>query len=321
MVYSNFLSPIDNYSNLPFRLLCQKYGAVATCVPLVNSTAIANKEEKTKIVDAHPDEKNIGVQLVGQDPKDMGLAAKRIVDAFPFISWLNLNCGCPSARTMNSGGGSALLHHPDKIVNSIKEMKNFAKIFQQRKFDRIYDTIKKSIEKISDNEIPISVKIRIKNNFTDTLAICKQLEQAGVSFIIIHGRTAGAGYSGSADWELIKAIKSESNVPIVGNGDITTASEGEKLVKEGFCDSFMVARSAMSNPKMFSNLKPKTIEEKMELLLEYLELHRNYAGEPELKDVKLKAINFVSGSPSAASIRNSIARVKTVEEIMEIKLR
>ncbi len=298
MIYSNFLSPIDDYSNLPFRLLCQKYGAVATCVPLVNSTAIANMEQKISLVDAHPDERNIGVQLVGNDPIDMGKSAKIIVDKLPHISWLNLNCGCPSARTMNSGGGSALLHHPDKIVNSIKE-------------------IRKSIEKTTD--IPITVKIRIKNNIIDTLAICKELEQAEVSFIIIHGRTAGAGYSGKADWELIKAIKTQSSVPIVGNGDITTAIEGQKLVENGFSDSYMLARAAMNNPGMFSNEQPKDIDERMDLLDEYISIYKNYLGEPKLKDVKLKALNFVSGSVNAASIRNMIARAKTVDEILEIK--
>ena len=295
MLYSNFLSPIDDYSNLPFRLLCQKYGAVATCVPLVNSTAITNNPEKLKIVDAHQEEKNIGIQFVGNQPSEMGIATKKIMDNFSFISWFNINCGCPSARTMNSGGGSALLHHPKKIIDSIKEIKKYT-------------------------DLPVTVKVRIKHNFEETLSICKQLEQAEVSFIIIHGRTAGAGYSGKADWQLIKALKEQLSVPLVGNGDITSANEGEKLVQEGYCDSYMVARAAMSNPKVFCNEKLNTIDDRTNLLDEYIDLYRTYfGGEPQLKDVKLKALNFVSGAPNAASIRNLIARAKTVEEIINIK--
>ena len=294
MMYGNFLSPIDDYSDLPFRLLCQKYGAVATCVPLVNSTAIARDRSKLSMVDAHSDERNIGVQVVGNDPMAIGDSCRIIAEERPFVSWLNINCGCPSVRTMSSGGGSALLAFQEKIVQSVAE-------------------IKKHVDK------PVSVKIRIKNDLEDTAKLCKELERVSVDFLIIHGRTAAQGYQGNADWELIKALKGRLDVPLVGNGDITSVSQGRQMVEDGYCDSFMVARTAMGNPMLFCDSQPRGAEERFALLEEYVSLHSKYLGElPSIKDVKVKAMNFTTGMENAGAMRNLISRKETVDEILAL---
>lgn len=295
MVYSNFLSPIDDYSDLAFRLLCQKYGAVAGCVPLVNSTAIARDRSKVHMVDAHIDEQNIGVQVVGNEPTDISKSCQAIVEEKPFVKWLNINCGCPSVRTMNSGGGSAMLAFPDKIASSVSLIKKFS-------------------------PVPISVKIRIKNNSKDTISICKALETAGVDFLILHGRTAGAGYSGRADWNLIKEVKEAIIVPLVGNGDIQSVEQGNEYVKNGFCDSFMIARSAMSNPAVFSrNGSKASSKERLSMFCEYFSIYEKYfSAKPQLREAKLKAVNFVNGIPNAASIRKSLCLAKSTEELVSI---
>jgi nifR3 family TIM-barrel protein len=292
-MYGNFLSPIDDYSNLPFRLLCQRYGAEATCVPLVNSTAIARDKAKVSLVDAHPDERNIGVQVVGNEPEAIGISAKHIDDAFPFIKWYNINCGCPSVRTMSCGGGSAMLAFPQKMAQSVSE-------------------IRKRVDK------PVSVKIRVKNNLDETAALCKSLEVAGADFLIIHGRTAAQGYAGKADWEFIKALKERLSVPLVGNGDLVSSGLARELIEKKYCDSFMIARAAMNNPMVFSDRAPEGAEGRMKLLEEYVWLHRKYLGEPGLKDMKMKAVNFISGAPGAAALRNLICRAQSTGGILEV---
>jgi tRNA-dihydrouridine synthase B len=292
MLYGSFLAPIDGYTNLPFRLLCQKYGAEAACVPLVNATAIARNADMAGTVDAHADEKNLGVQLVGNDPDAIGLSTRAIMERFPFVSWLNLNCGCPSVRTRGSGGGSALLAHPERIVRSVLAMQKAGR--------------------------PVSVKLRIKDSLEGTAAICRRLEESGVDFIIIHGRTPGQGYSGKADWELIRALRERLEVPIVGNGDITSASEGKRRVEGAYCDSFMVGRAAMGNPMLFCDRKPALLADRFAMLRDYLSIHMKYAGEPQLSDVKMKAVNFMSGSPDASLMRNKICRAKSIEEILAL---
>ena len=292
-MYRSFLSPIDDFSNLPFRLLCQRYGAEAACVPLVNSTAIAHDPAKASAVDAHPEERNIGVQLVGNVPEDIIKSAAVVEERDPFVSWYNINCGCPSVRTMRCGGGSAMLAYPQKIAQAVEGMK-------------------KGTGK------PVSVKLRIKDGLSKTLSICRSLEKAGADFIIVHGRTAAQGYSGKADWELIRAMKEGLGVPVVGNGDIASAEQGRRMVEEGYCDSYMVARAAMANPLLFCGRQGRTLEEKLGLLEEYISICERHGG-AETGDVKLKAVNMMSGISDAAAIRNHLCRAKSIEEILGIK--
>lgn len=101
----SFLAPIDNYTNLPFRMLCQKYGAEAGCVPLVSAYTLSREKAKITLVDTHEDERYPGVQFVGKEPLAMGEALRQISRERRF-SWVNLNCGCPSTHTVGSGGGA-----------------------------------------------------------------------------------------------------------------------------------------------------------------------------------------------------------------------
>ncbi|MFH1786008.1 MAG: tRNA-dihydrouridine synthase family protein [Candidatus Micrarchaeota archaeon] len=289
MAYANFLAPIDGYTNLPFRLLCQKYGAIATCVPLVNSTAIARLDEKISFVDAHKDEKNIGVQLVGNNPEDIEKTARIVVEEKPFVKWLNLNCGCPSTRTRESGGGSALLEKPEIIVKSVLGMK-----------------------KHHDN---VSVKIRLRSNKKETLEICKKIQDAGAESIIVHGRTVKQGYSGNTNWEEIRYLKENLEIEVIGNGNIKTIEQGQKYVNEGYCHSFMIGRAAMVNPMLFNE---KEITSRIAILSEYIRLHERYLGEVEVNDIKVKAVNFITGLSHASRLRDKICRAETVDNILEL---
>ncbi|VVC03214.1 tRNA-dihydrouridine synthase B [Candidatus Bilamarchaeum dharawalense] len=292
MVYANYLAPIDEYTNLPFRLLCQKYNACATCAPLVNSTAIA-RGEKIGRVDAHRDETNIGIQLVGNNPADIGRSMEILAEKMPFVSWFNLNCGCPSVRTRDSGGGGALLDQPEIIEKLIGEMKKHTKK-------------------------PVSVKIRLKHSIKETVVLCKKIEAAGVNFIIIHGRTVKQGYSGKCNWNEIKMINEQLEVPVVGNGDIQSLEQGNGLVKEGYCDSFMIGRAAMTNPMIFAGKQPDDLKDRIKLLKDYQKLYEKYVGTVETGDMKLKAVNFVSSVAKASELRNKICRANSASMVLDI---
>lgn len=290
----SFLAPMHEYTDLPFRLLCQKHGAGAACVPLISADAIARDPEKVSLIDAHPHEAGVGVQLVGRDPKSLGSAAAAVCERMPFVRWVNLNCGCPSARTRGCGGGSALMHRPEIIAQAVDEMK-------------------------SSCGRPVSVKMRILERLPDTLALCRRIEDAGADSIIIHARTIAQGYSGKADWAVVKAVKEAAGIAIVGNGDIRSMSEGRGLVERGFCDAFMVGRAAMGNPMLFSDKKPNGLAERFALLEEYAALQRKYCGNEDLKDIRLKALNLVSSVRGASVLRNRICRAKSLEAILALK--
>ncbi|MFH0738115.1 MAG: tRNA-dihydrouridine synthase family protein [Candidatus Micrarchaeota archaeon] len=293
MVFRNYLAPIDDYTNLPFRMLCQRHGAEASCVPLVSAAALIRNKKAVRSVDIHTDEQNAGVQLVGVDPEQIGGASRMIRETHPHVSWLNINAGCPSAKTKGGGGGSALLASPQKIFDMVGSMRK--------------------------TDLPVSVKIRVAHDAERTIGLCKMIEKAGADSIIIHGRTPEQGYCGKADWGIIKEVKESVGIPIVGNGDIKSSDEGEKRVREGYCGSYMIGRAAMADPKVFSGKKTKTAEERIGLLEEYLDMQKKYLGGPILPDAKAKAVNLLRGIPDAAAVRNRICRAKSFEEFLEAR--
>jgi tRNA-dihydrouridine synthase B len=297
VVFRSYLAPIHEYSDPAFRLLCQRYGADAACVPLISSAAIAMDESRISLIAAHPDERNLGVQVFGNDAKMIGKAAGIIAKRLPFVSWLNLNCGCPSSRTRTDGSGSAMLENPTLIAETVSEMKRAA-------------------------GIPVSVKMRISGGRDGTLAICRKIEDAGADFIIIHGRTPGQGYSGKSDWELIKSVKEGISIPVVGNGDIASRLEGMGRIETGHCDSFMVGRAAMRNPMLFSDKAPESATERFAILREYVSLHDEYrelSGGLRLRDLKLKAMNLLCGIRGAAALRARVGKAASAEEIMALE--
>ena len=285
----SYLSPIDEYSDFAFRMLCQRYGAGHTCVPLVNCLALL--QGKVSDLDVVPEEKKLGVQIVGSVPDAIGKAAGIVHEKLPSVSWLNLNCGCPSTRTMGSGGGSAMLSKPEKIIESVREMKKAG--------------------------LPVSVKLRIKRDAERTASLCQEIESAGADFLILHGRSPAQAYRGEADWETIRFVRERVSIPLIGNGDIKTASEGKEMVKKGYCHDFMVGRAAMSNPMLFSDKKPESGRVKKKLLDEYIEIHRTHS-EPSVNDVRSKAIHLLSGIKNAARLRDRVGRAGSVDEIIAI---
>jgi tRNA-dihydrouridine synthase B len=294
MIPLSFLAPIDSYTNLPFRMMCQRQGAEASCVPLVSAYTVQRERKKLDaMVDAGPEERHVGVQLVGKDSQAIGAAAREICEAKK-PAWLNLNCGCPSVRTVGSGGGSALLGQPEIIVETVERMK-------------------------ASCDSPISVKLRLMKDAETTAGICRKLEKAGVDFLILHGRTPAQGYSGKADWDAIRKVKEALGVPLVGNGDIKCAVEGKQRVEDGFCDAYMIGRAAMGNPLCFRDMEPEGQEGRFELLREYVGYSEKYLGRVVLQDVRLKAINFLAGVPGAARLRNIVAKAKSAGEILELE--
>lgn len=288
MIREHYLAPIHEYTNLPFRMLAQKHGAKAAMVPLVSVTALARGRARLERLglELHMDEKCLGVQFMGSVPEEFTLSAKVIADNFPCVKWLDVNAGCPSRNAMGTGGGAALLGKPKKITGIISALRK--------------------------SGFPISVKMRLAPTMEKSLEFAKAAQ--GADFLIVHGRTAKQYYSGAADWDAIKRIREVSRIPVCGNGDIRSLGQGRRLAREGFCDSFMIGRAALSNPLVFSGREPKTKGEKKRIFAEYLSLAEKYS-EPGLFDCRLKAFELFKCLPNIAQFRNEISRTKSLEEL------
>jgi len=281
------LAPMADFTELPFRMLCEKYGAEASLVPLVSATGIANNIEYLKRIRISEKE-NAGFQMFGTNPEHFDISAKLIRDEMPSIKWLDLNCGCPSPRTTAGGAGSKMLKKPELAAEIVSVLKK--------------------------NDFLISVKMRLLPEMEDTIGFCKEIEKAGADFITVHGRTEAQGYSGNADWEAIKQIHEAVGIPVVGNGDIQTVGEGEKRIKDGYADAFMIGRAALSNPKLFNGGSIGSLEEAKKLLREYLGIceEKEYS---ELNNIRLVSIQFFRGFRGSSDIRNRLARAQNIEDI------
>src|SRR3990167_3421164 len=221
------LAPMADISILPFRLLCQKYGAAMTYTEQLSAIAINRGNEKLlKLPKRSREEEKEGLQLFGRNPRVLLKAAKKLEKNFDVI---DLNFGCPSKKIVNQGYGSALLREKGRVEDIIK-------------------TLSKGLEK------PVTVKMRSGFKKIEALELVKIMEESGVSAITIHGRTMEQGYSGKANWEVIKEVKEAVSVPVIGNGDVTDGKKAKEMLEYTKCDYVMVGRAAMNNPGVFEQI-------------------------------------------------------------------
>lgn len=292
------LAPMADVSTLPFRLLCQKYGAALTYTEQLSAMAIERENPRTlKLAETSKEEKLVGLQLFGRNPRILLKAAKKLEKNFDVI---DLNFGCPSKKIVAQGYGSALLREKDRVKN-------------------IIETLSKGLEK------PVTVKMRSGFKKVEALELVKIMEEAGVSAITIHGRTKEQGYSGKADWDVIKQVKESVNVPIIGNGDVVNGEKAKELLDYSNCDYVMIARAAMNSPMIFDDInyylkygKEKIVkkEDKVKLFLEYIELCEKYDF-VNISNLRFTALNFCKGFNGSKELRVNLMKAKDKEKIIE----
>jgi len=281
-------------TSLPFRLLCRKYRVAMTFTEQISALAVTRDSKKTiEMASTSKKDSPVGLQLFGRNPEILVAAAKKLHKKFDVI---DLNLGCPSKKIVKEGYGSALL----KEKNKIKE---------------IIEALVKNIPK------PITVKMRSGFKKPEALEIAKVIEAAGCSAITIHARTQEQGYSGHADWKLIKQLKDNLSIPIIGNGDITDPISAEKMLKETGCDYIMVGRAARNNPWIFKQIQhylktgkiiKQTTEEKLDLFNEYKKLEHNF------KLLKMRSLDFTKGISNSHHLRDQLSRAKDIQELEKL---
>jgi tRNA-dihydrouridine synthase B len=291
------LAPMSNVSDIAFRELCRSYGAGLTYTEFVNSCAVIRGNKKTeKKITLAENEKPSAIQIFGNNKIDLLKSAKIVEKKFDII---DINCGCPAYKVIKIGAGSELLNNPNYIGEIVK---------------LISSKIKK----------PLSVKIRsgIDECSINAIEVAKIIEKNGGSAITLHSRTQKQGYSGRAEWNLIKKVKESVKIPVIGNGDITTPEEFKKMLEFSGVDYIMIGRGAIGNPYLFRQindyLKKGTYDKKSKELQfkEYLSLAIRY--NTDFNQIRFHAISFTKGLVGGANIRKRISEVKNTEDIKKL---
>ncbi|MGB8218444.1 MAG: tRNA-dihydrouridine synthase family protein [Candidatus Methanoperedens sp.] len=296
------LAPMSDVTNLPFRLLCKKYGASLVYSEMVCSGGIVrrNAESMDRCLTSE-DERPFGIQLLGSDAADLVNSAQILQERYnPDL--FDINLGCPAQSVIKNGFGSALLKNPE-IIREIIE--------------RLSSTL----------DVPLTAKIRIMNSFDETLKIARTIEKSGAAAITVHGRTQKQGFSGSSNLEFIKGIKKELSIPVIANGDIYDEKSAQDVLEYTQCDGLMIGRAAIGNPYIFRRLlhylstgellPPQEIAERLRDFYEYTALCSKYEM-LSLNDLKLNAQYFTKGIDNIKSVRIEINKANDIDSVMGI---
>lgn len=296
------LGPMAGVTDLPFRLLCKEQGAGLLCMEMVSAKAIYYNNRNTEsLLEIHPDETPVSLQLFGSDPKIMSEMAKRIEER-PFAI-LDVNMGCPVPKVVRNGEGSALMKEPKLVYE-------------------IVSALVKAIDK------PVTVKIRkgFDDDHVNAVEIAKIIEEAGAAAVAVHGRTREQYYSGKADWDIIRQVKEAVSIPVIGNGDVTSPQKADVLVRQTGCDGIMIARGAEGNPWIFSEMihweetgelpsRPDK-DEIREMMLKHARLQLEYKGEfCGIREMRKHVAWYTKGLKGAARLREKVNAVESLEEL------
>ena len=296
------LAPMAGVTDLPFRLLCREQGAGLVCMEMVSAKAIYFHNKNTQeLLEIHPDEQPVSLQLFGSDPDIISEMAKEIEER-PF-SILDINMGCPVPKVVNNGEGSALMKNP-KLVEEI---------------------ISKTVKAIHK---PVTVKIRkgFNDSMVNAVEIAKIAEACGASAVAVHGRTREQYYAGKADWDIIAKVKEAVSIPVIGNGDVTDGPSAKKLLDQTGCDGIMVGRAVRGNPWIFKQILHflKTGEELLrcpaaevrDTILRHAEMELKVKGEyTAVREMRKHIAWYTAGYPNSAALRRSINEMESFEEL------
>ena len=249
------LAPMAGITDLPFRLICEKFEPGLVCTEMVSSKAIFYGDEKTKkLMNLEGEKRPVSIQIFGSDLEAFEYATKYVSNLADII---DINMGCPAPKVVKNGDGSKLLLDLEKAKD-------------------IMETV------VKKSKVPVTLKFRKGWDSEHIVAteIAKIAQQAGISAIAIHGRTRAEYYSGKADLEIIKKVKESVNIPVIGNGDVVDEESAKEMFEKTGVDGIMIGRASMGNPWIFKKIKyyletgeklPEiTSDEKLKIIKEHL---------------------------------------------------
>ena len=301
------LAPMAGICNSAYRTIIKDMGCGLIYAEMVSDKAITFGNQKTIDMLYITDyERPIAQQIFGSDKESFVTSAKYIYEVMkPDI--IDINMGCPVPKVaVRAQAGSALLKSPDKVYEIVKAVKE---------------------------AVPVPVTVKIRSGWDEksinATEIAKIVEKAGASAITVHPRTRTQGYSGKANWDIIRQVKECVNIPVIGNGDIKSCYDAKKMLEETKCDAVMIGRGVLGNPWLIKEtidylergIEPKIItqEEKIEMIKRHLKLLKETKNDKlALLEIRGHASWYLKGIPNSSTLRGDICKVKTIDELLTI---
>lgn len=296
------LAPMAGVTDLPFRRLCKSFGCGLVYTEMVSAKGIYYHNKNTHILlEIHPEERPVSLQLFGRDPKIMSEMARQIED-LPF-DILDINMGCPVPKVVNNGEGSALMQEPLLV-------------------GEIVSAVSGAIKK------PVTVKIR--KGFTAEQANAPEIahiaQESGAAAVAVHGRTRAQYYTGKADWDVIRRVKETVSIPVIGNGDIFEPEDAVRMMRETGCDGVMIGRGIQGNPWLFGRtlhymktgeVPPKPeVAEVVAMILKHAAMSVEFKGEYlGMREMRKHTAWYMTGYPNASKLRGKVNQIETYAQL------
>ncbi|MCH5166866.1 MAG: tRNA dihydrouridine synthase DusB [Erysipelotrichales bacterium] len=301
------LAPMAGISNTSYRKIIKKMGAGLIYAEMVSDKAITFGNEKTlELLKMDESERPIAQQIFGSDIESFVAAAKKIEETMhPDI--IDINMGCPVPKVaVRAQAGASLLKNPEKIEEIVRSV-------------------------VQAVNTPVTVKIRSgwDEKSINAVQVAKCIERAGASAITVHARTRSQGYSGTSDWNIIKQVKESVNIPVIGNGDVTSCYKAKEMLDQTGCDAVMIGRGVLGNPWLIKECveylndgktpESVSIEERIEMLKHHFELLVQDKNEKvALLQIRTHALWYIKGLKNSSIVKNKICQSKSKEELFNI---
>ncbi len=297
------LAPMAGITDYVFRGFMRKLDSSVVVSELVSATGIEYESQRTfELMNFDDSQRPVGIQLFGEDPEIVARAAQVVEQRG--ADFVDLNFGCPVPKVVKKGAGSAMLKDPVAL-------------------QKMLSSVVKAVK------IPVTIKIRTGWDSTSRNAaeVCNIAYNEGITWVAIHGRTRAQGYEGLADWDFIRDVKSQTKIPVLGNGDILTPESAVQRLRESGCDGVLIGRGALKNPFIFadalslwrgegqrSDLRRKLSEVYRDLSQDFIKNCNEHIAQIQLKKF---ASWFSAGYPGAAAFRKQLFQLKTNDEVLK----
>jgi len=301
------LAPMAGITDAPFRSLCKEFGAALVFTEMVSADALVRDSRRThRLLSFEDMERPIGIQLFGSDPELMADAARIAATRSPDL--IDLNFGCPVRRVVKRMAGAALMKTPDVLGRIVRS---------------VVDAV----------DLPVTAKIRSgwSPSAINAAEVARIAQDSGAAAVAVHARTRSVQFSGRADWRVIRRVKGELTIPVLGNGDVRTPEDARQMIEETECDLAMVGRGAMGNPWIFRRgeafLKGGALpsepseRERIALCIRHMKRAVLFKGEAiGIREMRKHLVWYTKGMRDGAALRRELMQMTRAQDVEDCLL-